>query len=271
MAVDRQLILDVYDTIVEPTKWTDVLDRLAHIVGASGLIMFNMDSDEAEDTPLVPTYITSNYDAKMVADYLKTYSRLETADQLVFARYSAAGDEIEAIPDSVLALSPAEQAARPNIQALAGMGIEHRAGALLSKDLPLRNRFSIQFSRHHGPLGPDDAKILGQVLPHMAKACEIALPMRQLERQGELLAESLNRLRLGVCLIRADRSVVAQNEEFRRQLEEIRLFRVTPSGKLEPTTIEDRGWFAGDDRRRASSRQVRRTSPQGSIGRAINR
>lgn len=101
---------------------------------------------------------------------------------------------------------------------MAEQGIYHRAGALLSKGQPQRHRFSVQFSRDHGPLTPSDTHILSQILPHMAKACEIAMPMRQLERQGRILAESLNRLRLGVCLIRADRSVVAQNEEFRRQV-----------------------------------------------------
>lgn len=106
MEVERELILKIYDTVVAPEKWPDVLDRVADAVGASGCIMFSLDSDEPADPPLIATSMTSNYDTKAVSGYIKAFSQLEIADQEIFARHSAAGDEIRAIPDTVLAPTP---------------------------------------------------------------------------------------------------------------------------------------------------------------------
>ncbi|MBJ3761944.1 helix-turn-helix domain-containing protein [Maribius pontilimi] len=244
MGREQDLLLRIYDTVVEPDTWPAVLDSVAEAVGASGCIMFDLDTDADGAPNLNATHLSSNYDRKAVAQYLNAFSSLEIEDQKIFARHSAAGDAIQAIPDSVLAESPQALAARPNARAMAEQGIWHRAGALLSKDQPLRDRFSVQFSRGHGPLGPADLQILARILPHMAKAAEIALPVRQLERKGRYLAEAMDRLKLGVCLIRHDGAIVAMNDEFRRQIDALRVFRRTPNGRLEPTAPEDRAWFA---------------------------
>ena len=245
MSFDESVLLEIYDTILDPESWPIVLDKVAQMTGASGCIIFNLDEVNDGDANLSARHLSTNYDPVAIAEYLKSFAALETEDQAVFARHSAASDKIEAIPDDVLAASPARVAERANSQAMAKVGIVHRAGALLSKDQPLRDRFSIQFSRGHGPLGPSDRQILGQVLPHMAKACEISRPFRQLKLQTSLIAESLNRLRLGVCIIRHDQAVVALNSEFQRQLDEIGIFHLRPDGRLAPSASHDLAWFAG--------------------------
>ncbi|MCB1386292.1 MAG: helix-turn-helix transcriptional regulator [Nitratireductor sp.] len=240
---DRDLLLDIYDLVVEPDGWPQILERVADSVGARGCIVFDLMEDMSGGQILQAPHLSPNYDPVEVNRYIEAFSAWEIEDQRVFARHSAVGDRIDLIGDEVLAETPEILASRPNSMAMAEFGILHRAGALLSKDEPLRNRFSIQFSRSHGPLGPADQSTLADILPHLAKACEIARPMRQLELGGTLLADALNRLRLGVCLIRSDGAVLVQNDEFRRQLEEVRLFRVSPDGRLSPAHPRDAAWF----------------------------
>lgn len=237
----RSLILDIYDTILDDTSWDRVLDQVAEVVGARGCIMFEIESEPSG--ALSATHLSSAYDPKLVDDYNRVHAKLELADQSLFARHSAAGDGVDIISDEVLAKTQEELAARANSKAMASFGIHHRAGALLSKDNPLKNRFSVQFTQDHGPLNKADRRILNTLLPHMAKACELARPVSHLQKMSVGLAAALDNFRIGVCLIRADRAIIAQNREFERQMSDTGIFFRTSSGQLEMRRSEDQEWF----------------------------
>lgn len=241
---DPNLLVDIYDVVVDPEKWPAILDRVARAVDARGCILFGIETDGDAGTDLIAPFMSTNYDPDLVRAYIEAFREYELEDQRIFARHSVLGDNVDIIGDDVLASSPEELAKRPNARAMAEFGIAHRAGALLSKDQPARDRFSVQFSQRQGRLRPENKKVLQQILPHLAKACELARPIRQLDLQRSLLADALDLLTVGVCLIRADGAVIAHNREFERQLQECRLFRIAPNGRLEPTNARDRGWFS---------------------------
>lgn len=236
----QTLILDIYDTLFDPGRWPEVLDRTADAVGALGIIIFDL-SPEGEG--LRAPLISSRYERDAVEAYLAQHGRAELADQTILARHAAAGDDISLVGDEVLAGGPKSLAAQPNARAMAEFGIFHRAGALLNKDDPSRHRFSIQFSRRHGPLGPTDRRALALVLPHMAKALDLAGPLMRLQELASTLSASLDRLRVGVCLIRRDRAIIVQNSEFRRQVAECGIFHVRRDGRLDMRERGDREWF----------------------------
>lgn len=236
----QDLVLGIYDAVLDPALWPDILDRLAHEVGALGIIIFDM-TDDAE--ALSVRTFSSRYERRAIERYLALHVSYEMADQRIFARHSAAADRIEVIGDEVLAPTSAQLAARPNSQAMAQFGILHRAGALLSRDNPGRDRFSIQFSRSHGPLGSGDRAVLGLYLPHLAKAFELSRPIDRWRGLAAGLAATLDRLSIGICLIRPDRAVIAQNSEFRRQVDELGVMAVTRDGRLEVRHPEGRAWL----------------------------
>lgn len=241
---EQRLILDIYDTVLDPSKWTDVLDRVAHAVGARGCMIFELDDPLGKGGRLRAPHISSRYKRDAVEEYIKAFTELELEDQEVFARYSARGDGIDLIGDDVLAPTAAELALRPNSAAMREYGISHRAGALLSKDQPDRDRFSVQFSDRHGPLNGAARATLNLLLPHIAKASELARPVSQLVQRAQGLFEAIERLRVGVCMIRNNRQIVVENAEFARQREMVRIFRRTPNGLLEMVSSSDQVWFA---------------------------
>lgn len=237
----NSLILDIYDTIVDDTLWHSVLDKVAALVDARGCIMFRIDDQAA--TTLTATHFSSRYDPDLVKEYNHIHAALELADQRIFAQHSAAGDSVDIISDEVLASGQDELAARENSKAMAAFGIYHRAGALLSKDNPRQNRFSVQFSKRHGPLNEKDRKILNILLPHMSKACELARPVTQLRRVSSNLAAALDKFRIGVCVIRSTREIVAQNLEFERQMSDTGIFYRTASGQIAMQRQENQQWL----------------------------
>ena len=237
----HSLVLDIYDTILDESAWDRVLDQVAGLIGARGCIMFEIDTEQTR--ALTATHLSSAYDRSLVNEYNRVFVEQELADQSVFARHSTLGDEITVVSDEVLAKSQEELAARPNARAMAGWGIHHRAGAILSRDNPSHNRFSVQFSREHGPLNAADQGILRILLPHMAKACELARPVSSLQRASVSLSAALDRLRIGVCLIRSNRDIIAKNAEFDRQIGETGVFFRSSSGKLQMRQAEDQLWL----------------------------
>ncbi len=40
MGIDQGLLLEIYDTVVEPSRWPIVLDKLTDAMGANGCISF---------------------------------------------------------------------------------------------------------------------------------------------------------------------------------------------------------------------------------------
>ncbi|MES2666519.1 MAG: helix-turn-helix transcriptional regulator [Pseudomonadota bacterium] len=241
--VDQALILDIYDTVLDGGRWPAVLDKVAAALGARGCILFELETQPDGSRRLSCPHVSGRYDRAQVGGYVRQFAEMELADQDVFARHSAAGDRIEVIGDEVLAESAAALKARPNARAMAEFGILHRAGALLSKDNPAQDRFSIQFSGRHGPLGQGDREKLRLLLPHLAKACDLGRPLARLKDLSANLSSVLDHFRIGVCLIRADRSIVAQNAEFTRQMAEAGSFRRTPSGRIEMVRARDQQWF----------------------------
>lgn len=78
----------------------------------------------------------------------------------------------------------------------------------------------------------EERDYLSKLLPHMAKAYDLGLPMRQLDhlRSGALAA--IDQLSIGICVLDKDGRMVLSNNEFERQIESYRKFHRTSDGKL---------------------------------------
>jgi len=228
----HRIILDIYDTALEPHKWPEVLDKISHFVGAIGALVVDL-SYTADGGNLHATHFTSNYDADTASSYLKAFRAQELEDQRIFAQHSKKTDEIQLISDEVLAESRELLEQRDNVKFIKSIGITYRAGALLNKDLIEMDRFAFQFNKEQGALSSEHIRKSNFLLPHLAKALNVGRPTALLAAQYAFIVEGLNQIKSGVCILDSRRNVIVQNTEFRRQADAYDVFRVTDDGKLE--------------------------------------
>lgn len=239
----NSIILDIYDTIIDQHRWSHTLDKIARAVGGRGCIVFELTESHSTTPALRASHFSAAYDPELISGYINGFSHPELAEQSAILNLLTREDEIEVFGEEHLpsAAGGAEQGA--NVQALAAFGIHHRAAAFLNKDNRTRDRFAIQFSRRHGPLAQTDRKILNEILPHVAKALELGRVFSKIQGSAGALADAINRLRIGICLIRANRQVVCENNEFRRQREEAGVFFQNRKGQLEMRDAASQNWF----------------------------
>lgn len=240
---NTSIILDIYDTVIDQHRWSDVLDKVAHAAGGLGCIVFELSHLDSAVPGLRASHFSAAYDPRLISGYVNGFSRPEIAEQREILNLLKREDGIEVFGEEHLPSFLMDSENKANIQALAEFGIHHRAAAFLNKDNRSRDRFAIQFSGRHGPLTEAGRKTLGEILPHVAKALELGQVFAQIRGNADALANALNHLRIGICLIRADRQVVCENNEFRRQREESSVFFQNRKGQLEMRDAEIQGWF----------------------------
>jgi DNA-binding CsgD family transcriptional regulator len=230
-AETRELILGIYDAAIDPRKWPAVLDRIADFVGARGVILFNMEGTGA-NRKLTLSHLSQLYDLNATKEYLGLHHRQELEDQDHFAANQKMTDGIELVPDRVLVDRDGEFFNRPNVRWMRAHGVHHRSGALLNKDNIHRDRFSMQFSEAHGPLNAEDIRKTSLILPHVAKSLSVGRPTEQLFGQYRSILSYIDMLKVGICILAKDGSVIVKNREFQRQMDTYPVYRIGPTGKL---------------------------------------
>lgn len=227
----NDLVLAIYDTTINPSGWSDVLDRISRYIGARGAFIFELQGMGTERRIHAP-FFSRVYDADLVSGYLAAHNAQELIDQDTFARFSRPTDQIQLISDDVLASSEDEFLARPNVRQMLEYGIRYRAGALLNKDQVNQDRFALQFSRSAGPLSKAHFDRAALLMPHIAKALNISRPTKQLADQFRSVADCIDMLVIGVCILDANGRIVHCNHEFRRQAESYPIYGKDPAGRL---------------------------------------
>ena len=227
----RDLVLEIYDTVTDPTRWGAVLDRVSAKVGARGVIIFDLIEKDGERR-LSAQYFSDVFKPEVIYPYMKHFKDLEIEENDILSRLSSRGHGVELFNDSDLFPDPAALAARANVKALKSFDMHHRVFAILDKDRVNRSRISIQYSEEHGPITGDERAELERLLPHIAKALELGRPAAQLMQAHETLKLAMDRLKVGVCVLDPEGAILLSNEEFDRQRQAYRAFQITPEGAL---------------------------------------
>ena len=84
----------------------------------------------------------------------------------------------------------------------------------------------------YGPAKPADIAAAESILPHLAKALDVTRPATIAREQRDNLAESINHLNVGICILDQRRRTIFRNIEFDRQLDRYDSFRVDRDGRL---------------------------------------
>jgi DNA-binding CsgD family transcriptional regulator len=224
-------VLSIYDATLEPSRWPGVLDIVSDIVDARGAFLFDIDQCQGV-SKVKATFHTTNYDPNLVKGYLDTHNEQELEDQAIFAACSCSLDRTELIHDTVLAPSRDGLMARANARAMAGYGIQYRAGALLNKDQYYSDRFAMQFSERAGLPSGERMEAIATLMPHMAKALNIGRQTSRAHNAKDLALNIFNQLRIGICILTKAGCIVFANKEFDRQLDKHGAFGVTSDKRL---------------------------------------
>ena len=227
----EQLVRDVYDTVLDQGRWPDILDRIARAVDARGIILLEVENTRSARSIKV-TQHSSTYEPRRLDYYYARFLDEELADQETIARLAGSNDDIRLFQDDVIEQQPERFRLKPNTRFLRRFDICHRAGALLNKDLYWMDRFAIQLPANRARLVPDELAKLHLLLPHVAKALALSRPLTALQSRYGAVLEALDNLRVGVALLTATGDIVAENEEFRRQVEATKVLRRDPAGRL---------------------------------------
>ena len=150
-AAYRDVVLDIYQTVSDPSLWPDVLDRIRDSVTGRGAILFEWQL-MGNNRQLIAPHYTTNYEPDILAGYLERFSEWEEKDQDLYERQLLQFDGIELISEDVLYNDEAGYLAKPHVKALQKFGIRYRTGSLLDKDNPYRSRFSLQLGENRGAL-----------------------------------------------------------------------------------------------------------------------
>ena len=239
----QEMTLRIYDAVADASVWSSVLDRLVDRIGAQGSIIFEWaDTDAAR--ALRADLHSDSYSQEAVALYLEKCAHLEAADQDIVRDHTGAHDEIDLIDDTLIAKTKDALLQQEHVQKLQRLGILHRAAGVMNKDNRWISLFSVQLKAERPPLNPEERDYVQRLLPHLAKALDLSLPMRQLHTRHRAVMNVLNRLKIGVCILDGQGNVAAKNEEFRRQVETFNTFDITSSGHLTIADAEGQKRFA---------------------------
>ncbi|MEM7268716.1 MAG: helix-turn-helix transcriptional regulator [Pseudomonadota bacterium] len=227
----KELVLEIYDTVAAPHRWPSVLDKVSAEVNARGFILFELVA--AESSRRISTLHNSSiFEPDLAGPYIETFRSLGFEEQELVDAMTSRGDGIAIIRDSEPFDDDGSLITRPSVQSLAMESVRHRAYGLLEKNSGQRARFCVLHSAEHGPLTADEAAILAQYLPHIAKALELGRPTAQLSASHNGLLAAMDRLSFGVCILNEDGVVIQSNQEFERQRLDYRAFRISPLGRL---------------------------------------
>ncbi len=227
-----EVINQLYDTVIDSSKWVETLDLVKDAIGAEGIILFDLINVPNKGDTLIAPLMTSNFNPKNVEKYLETFGEYEAEDQIRFAKLSDRGKAIELVGVSDL-YEHGDLERRPNVQYLREHGVAYRAGAILNKDSWQIDRFSMQFATDDEPLNAERLALAGQILPHMSKALRLARPCG-ISSEGLVSIQQFDNLDLGICLISPQGYPIYRNPEFQHIDEQYGLFRINPDGHLLP-------------------------------------
>lgn len=225
------LITRIYDAVMAPEMWPQVLFDTSQFLGGKGSIIFDL-TDGFKTQFHHATFFSSNYDQRILKLYFKKFGKWEANDQQFFEHVSLNNDDIELVSDITVTDQFRELATQPSTKFLQSIGLSNRAGALLNKDQINRDRFSIQFDADHGPMTPEEGSRAKEVLPHVAKSLAMSRHFGAVVNKAKIAIEALDQLQVGIAITDNRGRTIHKNTELTRILDDNPLIDQTPQGRL---------------------------------------
>lgn len=186
-----ELVGDIYDSAIEPSKWPSALERVGRLLDSESVAIT---LNSIHEPPGFQMRAQWNIDPGLEAAMLENYP----LNPLVTAIYYYGVDE----PFSLLSYVDEAQLKSTRFYAntLGKFGILDSGVCLLAKSVSQFGSISIQRAEDKPPFGEADFALMRRLVPHIRRAAFIGelLEARSLER--DMLSATLETLRVGIVL-----------------------------------------------------------------------
>lgn len=182
-----------YEAALDPSRWTEFLDRTAQACNARSGLLRMVDYDSGR----VGLFETVGYDPAYVAAYRDYYVRLDPYAE----KWTRAPQGALMTTEQAVSWKTRRKTAFHN-EYERPQGVRHAIGCVLAKN----DGHDLQFSLQRGPQADsfdDDSEtlsILAKVMPHLGRAVRVHRSLQEAGIRANWALEALNRLRCGVIV-----------------------------------------------------------------------
>jgi DNA-binding CsgD family transcriptional regulator len=238
----------LYATTFGSEDWGRVLDAIAGLVGGNGGLLFVHDDGPAE---LQISAASSHYLASDVELYLEAHAR---DDELRWVRALDQAAPRTLMTDVDIWPDRRRYDAMPSVRFLRELDLYHRVAVRPCGHGGWKDALAVLFSARRGGIRPAESRRLALLVPHLARAIETQRPFQLLLRRFGAVLAALDRLGLGVLILRHDGDVVVANREAERILDADDGLRRSARSRLEAADA------AADARLRSALRRADRAA-----------
>jgi DNA-binding CsgD family transcriptional regulator len=238
----------LYSTTFGVEQWPRALDAIAGLVGGNGALLFVRDEGPAE---LQISAATTRYLPQDLELYLASLAKGEEY------RWVRVLDELP--PRTIQTdadIWPDREVydAMPSVRFLRNLHLYNRVAVRPCAHGGWKDALTVLFEESRGGIQPEEARRLALLVPHVARAIEVQRPFHLLMRRFSAVLGALDRLGVGVIVVREPGDVVVANREAERVLDANDGIGRAPRGTLAAADAE------ADARLRAAIARVSRVA-----------
>ena len=216
----------IYGTVLDASKWPEVLERTARTAGAFGTMLMLTD-------PVMPELEITVLSERIADQEAQTYVRSQlSSDELYWVEALDRVPALTVLSDEQIWPDRAEYDAMPSVDWLRSWNLYHRSAVRLCAHGGWRDTIAAVYPSDRGGMTKSEGRGLDTLLPHMARAMEIRRPFTLLKSRYQAILSVLDRLGIGVLVLLDDDHILLANCEAERILDAGDGLRRRLDGKL---------------------------------------
>lgn len=229
-----QALLCLYDAVGDPGGWESALDALVEASGCASAILTVGDRAPNANGLASPYELNAGSrlfrdKAPTIAEYFRQFSQREI-EEFAFFR-DAPPQQIR--DDAFIYSDVAALKERDDFRfRRERVGLYRRFGVRLNDNRRWAETAFFQLGLEYEEIPAPIRDRVATFVPHMAKVVELGRTFVELRRRHRALLGVLDRVRVGLGLVRADGALILANEEARRVLEQARGLGLSRAGRL---------------------------------------
>jgi len=219
-----QLIARIYDAVLTPEDWPDLLVDIAKVGNAKHTNLILHDSSNPE-----VTIAAASYDDAIFEEYHERYMASEKPMAINMALHPA----FKMITDEELCNWGIHYLDMPIIPFIAEkLGVKRRIVARLHDHDIWFDGLTFFYGLERENMTPAENKDVQFILPHVAKAISVSRPFNMLKTRFQAILSVLDRFHMGVFLLSASSAVMLKNNEASRIVDLKDGIYLTSDGRL---------------------------------------
>lgn len=198
----------LYETALDPSRWSPVLDDFAGVCNAAGWTLISEDTHSKE-------FHIQQYSSFFTPEFIRDYNARFQEHEIDGFR-KLLGFPAQQIFSDREVIRPDLDDYPPICALRESFGVAHRAAARLNTDGAWFGILALQHTEAHGKITAEEAAKANFLLPHITKAVELSRPFVILKNRFNAVVAALDRFHLGVVILTPGGEAVVSNREAER-------------------------------------------------------